>query len=151
MIYLEYEEYRLKYIASQKRYDAIITEKEELFAQTQPKSVRFDSERVSGGVSDNAFDNYLIAKERKKIESRLDEARSILEERANLLNLKEEELRASKEVLDKLYCCRVLDRMKMQRIIRVLNYSESHIYRMLGEIYTQVKKMRENESLYVVD
>ena len=63
-------------------------------------------------------------------------------ERENLLRLKEAELRESNETLDKLYCCRVLDRMKMQKIIRELNYSESHIYRMLGEIYREIKYLR---------
>ena len=143
MIYLEYEDYKIKYIHSQQRYEQIITEKENLFLKTQPKSVQFDKERVSGGLSDSAFDNYLIAKEQKNIDARLAEAKEILNERENLLRIKEAELRESNEVLDRLYCCRVLDRMKMQKIIRVMNYSESHIYRMLGEIYREVKALRQ--------
>lgn len=142
LIYLDYEEYRIKYLQSQKRYEEVITEKETLFLRTQPKSMQFDKERVAGGTADSAFDAYIIAKEAKNIDSRLDEAKSILLERANLLSLKEAELRESNETLDKLYCCRVLDRMKMQKIIRELNYSESHIYRMLGEIYREIKYLR---------
>ena len=151
MIYIEFEEYRQKYWETQRKYEEILTEKEMLFAKTQPKSVQFDNERVGGGSPNNAFDEYLIQKERKKIDVRLAEAKSIMEERENLLRLKEEELRHSNEVIDKLYCCRVLDKMKMQRITRILNYSESHIYRMLGEIYREVKKMRENESFQVLE
>ena len=146
MVYVEFEIYRREYIETQRRYDEIITEKEDLFARTQPKSVQFDSERVAGGTAKNSFDEYLIQKERKKIDLRLEEARSILLERETLLKLKEEELRESEDVLDKLYCCRILDHMKIHRISRLLNYSESHIYRMLGVIYREVKKMRENES-----
>jgi hypothetical protein len=151
MVYLEYEEYRMKYWETQRQYEEILTEKEVLFSKTQPKSVQFDKERVSGGSANNAFDEYLIQKERKKIDVRLAEAKSIMEERENLLRLKEEELRHSNEVLDKLYCCRVLDKLKMQKIIRVINYSESHIYRMLGEIFREIKKMRENESFEVLE
>lgn len=146
MIYIEFEEYRIKYWETQRKYDEILTEKELLFSKTQPKSVQFDRERVSGGSADNAFDSYIIQKEQKKIDDRLAEARSIMEDREKLLRLKEDELRHSNEVIDKLYCCRILDRMKIQKITRYLNYSESHIYRMLGEIYRQIKKMRENES-----
>lgn len=151
MIYIEFEEYRLKYLETQSKYEEILTEKEVLFSKTQPKSVQFDRERVSGGTPDNAFDNYIIQKEQKKIDARLSEAKTIMEERRELLSIKEEELRHSNEVIDRLYCYRVLDRMKMQRITRLLNYSESHIYRMLGEIFKQIKKMRENESFTVIE
>ena len=146
MVYIEFEEYRIKYWETQRKYEEILTEKEMLFAKTQPKSVQFDKERVSGGSADNAFDSYIIQKEQQKIDDRLAEAKSILQERENLLRLKEEELRHSNEVIDRLYCCRILDKMKIQKITRYLNYSEAHIYRMLGEIARQIKKMRENES-----
>lgn len=151
MVYIEFEEFRMKYCESQRKYEQILTEKEVLFAKTQPKSIQFDKERVSGGSPDNAFDTYLIQKEQKKIDVRLAEAKSIMEERENLLRLKEEELRHSNEIIDKVYCCRVLDKMKMARITRILNYSESHIYRMLGEIFRTMKKMRENESFQVLE
>ena len=70
MIYLEYEEYRIKYLQSQHRYEEVITEKENLFLRTQPKSMQFDKERVAGGTADSAFDAYIIAKEAKNIDFR---------------------------------------------------------------------------------
>ena len=146
MVYIEYEIFRIKYLDSQMAYDEILTEKEELFAKTQPKSVKFDQERVAGGSPESAFDSYLIEKDRKKIDLRLAEAKAIMEEREDLLHTKEQELRNSNEVIDRLYCLRVLDRQKMARIARTINYSESHIYRLLGEIYRTMKKMRENEN-----
>ena len=147
MVYLEYEEQKLKYQQSYKKYDEILTEKEALFAITQPKSVQFDKERVSGGVPSNTFEEYIIQKEQKRIDQRLAEARLLLIERETLLRIKEDELRESKDINDRLYVARVLDRMKMQKMTKFLNYSESHIYRMLGEIYSEIKKMRENERI----
>lgn len=150
MNYIEYEIYRIKYLDSQQAYDDILTEKEELFAKTQPKSVKFDQERVGGGIPESTFDSYLIEKERKKIDLRLAEAKTIMEEREELLQVKEQELRNSNEVIDKLYCLKVLDRLKMARIARIINYSESHIYRLMGEIYRNIKKMRENENYHML-
>lgn len=150
MIYLDYEAYRIRLWDSQKVYDQILTEKEQLFAMTQPHGVQFDKERVAGGSQDSAFDRYLLQKEAKKIDLRLNEARAIMVDRAELMRQKEAELRQSQEILDRLYCLRVLDKMKIQKITRTLNYSESHIYRMLGEIYREIKKMRENESFYML-
>ena len=147
MVYLEYEEQKLKYQQSHKKYDEILSEKEALFSMTQPKSVQFDKERVSGGDPSNTFEEYIIQKEKKRIDERLAEARSLLIERETLLRIKEDELRESKELDDRLYVARVLDHMKMPKLTRFLNYSESHIYRMLGEIYSEIKKMRENERI----
>ena len=150
MVYIEYEIFRIKYLDSQQAYDEILTEKEELFAKTQPKSVKFDQERVGGSMTDSSFDDYLIQKERKKIDLRLSEAKTIMEEREELLHIKEQELRNSNEVIDRLYCLRILDRQKMARIARTINYSESHIYRLMGEIFKTMKKMRENENFHVL-
>lgn len=152
MIYLDYEVLKLRLWDAQKMYDGILTEKEQLFAMTQPHGVQFDKERVAGGTPDDStFDRYLSLKEAKNIDRRLAEAKAIMDDRAELLHQKEEELRQSKEVLDRLYCMRVLDRVKIQWITRQLNYSESHVYRMLGQIYQTMLKMRENEKNIVIE
>ena len=143
MVYLEYEEQKIKYLETQRKYDEVLNEKEVLFSQTQPRSVQFDKERVSGGEPANTFDEYLIKKEKKKIDERLNEIQAILEDRAILLSIKEEELRQSKALEDRVYCCRVLDRMRMQKIIRVLNYSEAHIYRVLRDISENIKLLKD--------
>ena len=93
------------------------------------------------------YEQYISKKEEKRIDDRLAEARSLLIERETLLRIKEDELRESKDLNDRLYVARVLDHMKMQKMTKFLNYSESHIYRMLGEIYSEIKKMRENERI----
>lgn len=145
MVYLEYEAQKLKFQQTHQKYDEILTEKEALFAMTQPKAVQFDKERVSGGTPSNTFDEYVIRKDQLQIDERLAEAKALLDERERLLSVKESELRASKEIIDRVYVARVLDHMKMQKMVRSLSYSESHIYRLLGEIFREVRKMRENE------
>lgn len=139
MIYVIYEEYKNKYYETQKEYDIILNEKEKLFMITQPSAVKFDKEIVSGGTTDNTFDRYLILKEEKKIDQRLNEIKSILDDRERLLKLKEQELRASTSVQDKIYKYRYLDRLKVFKIAKLVGYSEPQIYRILKTIRNNIK------------
>lgn len=96
MLYNEYEQLRIKYYEAQNKCDEILSEKEALFQLTQPKAITLDKEKVSGGGGNNIFDTYLIKKEEKKIDQRLEEANNILKNRKQLLEIKEQELRKSK-------------------------------------------------------
>lgn len=139
MIYIEYEAYKNRYYESQKKYHDILNEKEMLFAMTQPKTVKFDSEPVKGGVHNNIFDEYLILKEKKNIDQRLDEIKAILEDRERLLKLKEEELKNSNNIHDKVYKYRYLDKLKIYKICRLIGYSEPQVYRILKSIRNNIK------------
>lgn len=139
MIYEIYEEYKNKYYDTQNEYEKVLTEKEKLFMMTQPSSVKFDKEVVSGGITDNTFEKYLILKEEKKIDQRLKEIKSILDDREKLLKLKEQELRASTSVQDKIYKYRYLDKLKVFKIAKLVGYSEPQIYRILKNIRNNLK------------
>lgn len=144
MLYIDFEIYKQKYYEAQKKYDAILSEKEVLFNKTQPKATRYNSEKVAGGEISNSFDNYLIVKDEKLIDERLDEIKNILEDRKNLLQMKEVELRDSKNIHDRIYTCRFLDRQKVRKIARIVSYSEIQVYRILKEIEKN-KKMIVND------
>ena len=101
-IYLEYESYKQKLYAAQKNFDKILKRKEELFDMTQPSSPGM-GEKVSGGEPRNKFDSYLITKDEENLDALLKEARDILEDRKILLESKREELKASKNLYDKIY------------------------------------------------
>jgi hypothetical protein len=147
MLYIEYNEYKIKYYAAQKEYDKILSEKEALFLKTQPKATQYDKETVSGGSPSNAFDEYLIAKEKKQIDKKLEEARSILEDRAKLLKLKEEELRLSHNPYDKIYIYKFVDRLKVYKICRLVGYGEAQVYRILRIIRKNVKMIENDRKL----
>lgn len=144
MIYIEYEELKQKYYEAQKKYDELLQEKEDLFAMTQPNSLSYDKEKVSGGKNDSPFDKYLIRKEQTKIEERLAEARINLADRKVLTNLKQEELEKSEHLHDKVYVRRYIEREKIKRIARELMYSEPHIKRILKQINTRLQKVRRD-------
>lgn len=140
MIYVTYEEYKNKYYETQLHYNAILNEKEEIFAITQPKGVNLKKEKVNGGVAANTFDEYLIKKEKKNIDQRLDEIKSILEDRKKLLKLKEEELRESKNIQDKIYKYKYLDRLSVTKISKLVNYTDRQVYRILKLINKNIRK-----------
>ena len=138
-LYMEFVDYRAKYLEAQRQYDEILNEKEQLFETTQPKAVISDKEKISGGKNTNSFDDYLITKERKRIDERLLESKKILDDRELLLKLKERELRESNILIDKIYCMRYLDEIRVCKIARIVNYSEAQIYRALDEIKRSLK------------
>ena len=139
MLYQEYEKFKAKYYETQQRYHEILTEKEKLFAITQPTATSFDKERVAGGNPSNRFDDYLILKEKKQVDQRLNEIKSILADRERLLKLKENELKNSTNIQDKIYRYRYLDKMKVEKIMRLVSYSRPQVYRILRTIRNNIK------------
>jgi hypothetical protein len=123
------------------QYDAILSEQEELFLRTQPTGVNFEKERVTGGDQANPFDAYLIAKERKRIDERLKEIKSILDDRKELLDLKERELRASKDWNDIIFKYYYLDNLSITKIENRIPYSRVQIWRKLNEIKSNLKEV----------
>ena len=141
MLYVEYNQLRTKYILAQMQYDAILSEQEELFLRTQPTGVSYDKERITGGDPSNPFDEYIIAKERKHIDERLKEIKSILDDRKELLDLKERELRASKDWHDIIFKYYYLDNLSITKIENRIPYSRVQIWRKLNKIKENLKEV----------
>lgn len=142
-IYLTYEEYKRNYYKVQKLYNEILEQKEKLFAKTQPKSTKFDKINVDGGNISNSFDDYLIIKEKKQIDKRLDEIKIISEDRKKLLDAKEDELRKSKEWIDKIYVYKYIENLQVRKIIHLVPYEDAQVYRKLEEIKKTLKERKE--------
>lgn len=142
-MYMEYEATKEKFRESQERVDAILQEKEALFAKTQPGAIKYDKERVDGGPKENTFDAYLMELERKQIDKRLEEAKGLLRDRKSLLGIKLEELRDSRALYDKIYRLRYIESLRTFKIARAVNLSESQVNRILKKIRVSLK-MREN-------
>lgn len=142
-LYQEYEVFKLRLSETQMRYNKILSEKENLFARTQPQGINFD-DRVSGGEYVNAFDRYLIDKEKSKIDERLAEVKSILDDRKELMALKEDEIRASKDPECKIYCLRYIDRVRVYKIPKMVSYSEAQVYRFLNIIKKSIDEVRND-------
>ena len=131
-VFPSYIELKNKYLDAQHALDRILREKESLFARTQPGSPTWDKTTISPAL--NNFDDYLAAKESARVEERLTEARSILEERGRLLTLKKTELYCSTHVFDKIFKMRFLENHSIPKIIDCLHFSKSQVYRFLDSI-----------------
>lgn len=140
MIYIEYEQAKAGYDYAVEIYKAVLSEKEELFQITQPTATVFDKERVEGGLTPDAYNRYLEEVERRHLDERLTDARQFVEHRKYILEDKEEELRRSKDRLDRIYRLRHIQGLSVETIAIRTNYSRSQIFRILRKI----KKMRQN-------
>lgn len=137
MVFIEYEYQKNKYDELQNIYNDILEEQERLFTKTQPNAIRYDKEHVMGGMIDNSLEEYIIAKDKKKIDERLKVAEKLLQNREKLLKIKERELRESRDKIDKIYVCKYLEGMHPDKIANALNYSKSQVYRILQKIQSK--------------
>jgi predicted component of type VI protein secretion system len=129
MIYTEYELCKFKYMELQKRFDAVLTEKERLFTKTQPNAITYDKDHVQMSHDGNVLEDYVIALETGEIDKKIDNLRGLLDDRGKLLRLKEEELRKSQIREDKIYVMRFLEGMNIGEIAKNLNFSRQEIHR----------------------
>lgn len=134
MIFMEYEILKRQYIEIQDIMSEILTEQEDLFKMTQPKAVKYDVEGIKNSTQTNTFENYLVAKDKRQIDARLQEAKKILTEREFLLRQKAKEVQQSKEVIDQVYYYRYIKGVRAEKIAYKLSYSISQIYRYINMI-----------------
>ena len=133
-VFKSYDYALYKKICCEKEHDKILLQQEEIFQMTQPKGLDPAKEKISGGSESNAFETYIMEKDRLKIDERREEAHHNLEIWREELEKREEELRKSKDLRDRIYTMWFLDRKKVWQIARAINYSKQHTYRMLEDI-----------------
>ena len=134
MVYKEYQDAVAAKKLSELEYQKVLSEKESLFQMTQPRSSRVDQEKVTTSNSGTSFDAYLVEKERRRIDERLEEAKAILDARAEVVEVKRLELYESKEPLDVVFRLRWLEGMSPTSISAAIHYSESQVYRFMRRI-----------------
>lgn len=139
MLYVKYEEYKNKFHDAQETFDSILSEKEKLFSKTQPKSTDYSKDKTSSSVTpeNNPFDTYVIKMQEKQVDERLNQARSILEDRKILLYSKEEELRHSKDWFDVVYKYYFLEKLSIRQIAKRIPHSTT-------SIFEKIKIIKEN-------
>lgn len=143
MIYLEYDEYKIKYQNAQNEYNKILNFWEKLFTNTQPKATNLDKEILGSTKADNIFDNYLIQKENKKIDERLAESKKILQTRKELLLQKRQELEQSKDWDDIIYKYYYINKMSVRQISKLIPYSKSQVYERLNKLNINIGQNRK--------
>lgn len=119
------------------RLDTLKEKREMYFNMTQPGTMDYSKDNVDGGVHKDLMTEYVI-----KIE-KIDDEIKTLESEIDVLNkyLKKMEqcLRSMKGSLEKIFVARYIDNKSVNEIIRIVNYSKSHIYRELQKIENILK------------
>lgn len=141
MIYQEYEHCLYRYKECSKKYDRLLLEALEIFTKTQIQAINYDKDTVTGGqISSNTLENYILDKEKSDIDNRIIKTKQILDERYRLLKEKEDELRKSQDLDDKIYWMRCFEHSKLHKIASQLSYSESQVSRRLRKMGLDVEE-----------
>lgn len=140
MTFLEYERAKIKYYEAQEWFEQALSEQERLMTKTMPSAIRYDKANVKSSPNGNVLDDYVIAKEEKRIDKKISRMRKLLEDREKILSLKENELRKSHDNMDMIYLYWKIDGFSPNEIAKALNYSKSQVYRMIGNIKSLIKK-----------
>lgn len=149
-LYLEHRKQYLLYREALKKVEDILNEYEIISAKVHPKSALAEHEREfsketilpASGKKINKTEEYVIALEQRRIEERLYSAKLILQERTELLKLKEEEIRKSKDIYNMVYTAKWIDGLKNDAIVKQTGYSRSQVYNIVGHLMKQLE--REN-------
>ncbi len=131
MVYPEYEKTKSRFYDSQRRFAQLLMEKERIFASTLPSGIRYDKDVVQVTPSD-PMERFVGDLE--DIEKKLSQVRDAVKDWEILLSVKERELRESKEIPDKVYSMRYLDKMSVGKIAYIISYSKRQVFRILKKI-----------------
>lgn len=151
-LYLIHRKYYLSFLQAQNNLEEILNEQEMLIQRVEPKSSLAEHERefmasnptTGGRILTRKAEEYAIEVERRKIKERLAEAREILSDRKLLLEIKEEELRKSKDIYNRIYTCKWVDGMKAQAIIDETGYSRSQVYNIIDHLTAQLERSTDD-------
>lgn len=142
MVYVDYVILKQSYDESSRRLTELLDKKEEAFTRTLPNAIRYDLQKVMHSVSENSpLDDYVMDIER--IEEQIREARMLVYQRKEVLDMKEQELRASEDIDDRIYVLRFIQHLKTDQIARKLHYSNRRsIYYHLNKIEHELQKAK---------
>lgn len=134
MIYEEYEAIWSTIRKKEKELNDTINKRDELFQKTQPKSSKFDKEKIDSKKFKNMMEEYVIEKE--YLDEKIVQLNITLDDRYQVLKRKRDELKQSKNIYDRIYYLRYIERLSVYRISILIGYSKEQTYRYLKKIKT---------------
>lgn len=137
MIYEEYEAIWTKIRKIEKELFELINRRDELFETTQPKSPATDKEIVDGNNPINAIENYVVQKE--YLNEKIGQLNQTLDDMYQILRRKREELKLSKNLYDRIYNFRYIERLSVFKISKLIDYSERQTRRHLKKLEQKIK------------
>lgn len=147
--YLDYEYTKARYEAMQERFAKVLLEKERLFLQAIPGAIRYDKDKISSTPIGSPLEDFVVNVDTKELDIKISRLRRHLNDWGALLSIKENTLRKSTSLTDRVYVMRYLDGYGVNRMCRQLHYAKSRIYQILQGIENNLKcgKNRKNYML----
>lgn len=137
-LFIEYELLKRECKSAKREYDKSLEKKAEYYYSVLPGASDTSKELIKTECTNDKFLNYTIRIQ--EIDSEIDVRKNLYGNLSYRLKLKEIELRNSKELLDKIYTYRYLDKLKVKVIGIKIRYGKSQTY----DYITKIKNMIEN-------
>lgn len=137
-LFIEYELLKRECKSAKKEYDKALEKKAEYYYSVLPGASDTSKELIKTECTNDKFLNYTIRIQ--EIDSEIDVRKNLYGNLSYRLKLKEIELRNSKELLDRIYTYRYLDKLKVKVIGIKIRYGKSQTY----DYITKIKNMIEN-------
>lgn len=131
-LFIEYEKLYKEYKEAKKEYEKALNKKAEYLYSILPGANKSDGQGTFTFKISNKPLNYTI--QITEIEKEIEVRRNLQDNILYRLKLKELELRDSKNILDKIYVMRFIDRIKVRHIAYKINYSTRQTYRIIEEL-----------------
>lgn len=113
--------------------DDLLNKKSRIFGMTQPQASDVTKEMFPSAMSSNdKFLLYTIKTE--ELDKQITNKKNELGVKKYHLKLKLMDLRESKDILDRIYVYKYVDKVKIGKFYRLMHYSRRQIYRKLEEI-----------------
>lgn len=140
MIYVDYVILKTAYNESLNKLKEALDKQEEAFTRTLPNAIRYDLQKVMHSPPTiSPLDDYVMTNE--YLEQKIRQAKLILMERKEMLDLKEEELRNSSDLDDRIFYLKYVECLTVERIAMKLTYSEGNVYYHLRKIRHELRKL----------
>ena len=137
MIYEEYEAIWSKIHKLEEELFKLINKREELFDKTQPKSANMDKVMVDGKKPSNMMEQYVIQKE--YLNEKINQLNTTLDDLYQVLKRKREELKLSKNIYDRIYYYRVIERISTSKIAYMIPCDRATVYRYMQTMCKNTK------------
>ena len=137
MIFEEYEIIWSKIRKIEKDLFELINKRDELFLKTQPKSNKYDKEKVDNKTTKNMMEEYVIEKE--YLNERIEQLNITLDDWYQILNRKRGELKLSKQIYDRIYYYRLIEKVSPAKIAYLIPCDKTTVYRRMKEMCKMVK------------
>lgn len=147
MIYTEYEKMWVVIRKQEKELFELINKRDELFTKTQPKATTLDKEIVDGNNPSNMMESYVIQEEYYTM--RIEQLQQSLDDRYQALKRKREELKLSKNICDRIYYLKNIEKLNVFKVSVLVNYSKEQVYRYLRKMNKNIKMTQNDTNHYL--